>query len=256
MHADLPRFTGSVEHALDDKGRLIVPARFRERLGPGFVLTVAPPDPCLALLPSVTWAKFCDRLEAVPRKDEAFRRFVRHLFAHTEEVACDAQGRLVIPAALRLVRRDYPRRRLRGFAHSRRGLGQGTLRGPRRSARRGRRVHRRPGAVLMWQDVVTHVPVLLEPAMELLAIRTDGIYVDATFGAGGHSKAILARLGSGRLIALDADPSAAVRAQAIADTRLIFVHANFRTLCARAGSARDRRDRRRALRLGGFVHAV
>jgi MraZ protein len=101
VHADLPRFTGSVEHALDDKGRLIVPARFRERLGPGFVLTVAPPDPCLALLPSVTWANFCDRLEAVPRKDEAFRRFVRHLFAHTEEVACDAQGRLVIPAALR-----------------------------------------------------------------------------------------------------------------------------------------------------------
>ena len=42
MHADLPRFTGSVEHALDDKGRLIVPARFRERLGTGFVLEVTP----------------------------------------------------------------------------------------------------------------------------------------------------------------------------------------------------------------------
>ena len=41
MHAELPRFTGSVEHALDDKSRLIVPARFRERLGAGFVLTIA-----------------------------------------------------------------------------------------------------------------------------------------------------------------------------------------------------------------------
>ena len=41
MHADLPRFLGSAEHALDDKGRLIVPARFRERLGPGFVITIA-----------------------------------------------------------------------------------------------------------------------------------------------------------------------------------------------------------------------
>ena len=101
MHAELPRFTGSVEHALDDKGRLIVPARFRERLGAGFVLTVGLPDPCLALLPSATWANFCARLEAAPRKDEAFRRFVRHLFARTEEVACDAQGRLVIPATLR-----------------------------------------------------------------------------------------------------------------------------------------------------------
>ena len=101
MHAELPRFTGSVEHALDDKSRLIVPARFRERLGTGFVLTIGEPDPCLALYPQATWAEFCNRLEAAPRKDERFRRFVRHLFAHTEEVACDAQGRLVIPAALR-----------------------------------------------------------------------------------------------------------------------------------------------------------
>ena len=101
MHAELPRFTGSVEHALDDKGRLIVPARFRERLGAGFVLTIAQPDPCLVLYPTITWAEFCNRLEAAPRKDEQFRRLVRHVFAHTEEVACDAQGRLVIPTALR-----------------------------------------------------------------------------------------------------------------------------------------------------------
>jgi len=101
MHADLPRFTGFVEHALDDKGRLIVPARFRERLGTGFVLTVAQPDPCLALYPAATWAGFCSRLEAAPHKDERYRRMVRHLFAHTDEVACDAQGRLLIPGPLR-----------------------------------------------------------------------------------------------------------------------------------------------------------
>jgi MraZ protein len=101
VHAELPRFTGSVEHALDEKGRLVVPARFRERLGAGFVITIAQLEPCLALYPSVTWAEFCTRLEEAPRKDERFRRLVRHLFAHTEEVACDAQGRLLIPAALR-----------------------------------------------------------------------------------------------------------------------------------------------------------
>ncbi len=101
MHADLPRFTGYVEHALDDKGRLIVPARFRERLGTGFILTIAPPDTCLALYPEATWAEFCSRLEAAPRKDDHYRRFVRHLFAHTDEVACDSQGRLLLPAALR-----------------------------------------------------------------------------------------------------------------------------------------------------------
>ena len=101
MHAELPRFAGFVEHALDDKGRLIVPARFRERLGTGFVLTVAQPDPCLALYPMATWNVFCNHLQTAPRKDEQFRRMVRHLFAHTEEVACDAQGRLVIPGPLR-----------------------------------------------------------------------------------------------------------------------------------------------------------
>ncbi|MGA8533952.1 MAG: division/cell wall cluster transcriptional repressor MraZ [Candidatus Tumulicola sp.] len=101
MHAELPRFAGSEQHALDDKGRLIVPARFRERLGPGFVLTIAHPDPCLALYPTATWIEFCGRLEAVPRKDDRYRRFVRYLFAHTEEVACDSQGRVVVPGLLR-----------------------------------------------------------------------------------------------------------------------------------------------------------
>jgi MraZ protein len=59
------------------------------------------PEPCLALYPAVTWAEFCTRLEEAPRKDERFRRLVRNIFAHTEEVACDAQGRLLIPGALR-----------------------------------------------------------------------------------------------------------------------------------------------------------
>jgi len=70
-------------------------------LGPGFFLTIAEPDPCLALYPAITWGEFCARLEAAPTKDERYRRFVRHLFSHTEEVACDAQGRLVIPATHR-----------------------------------------------------------------------------------------------------------------------------------------------------------
>ncbi len=101
MHAELPRFAGSEQHALDHKGRLIVPARFRERLGPQFVLTIAHPDPCLALYPTATWIEFCGRLEAVPVKDERYRRYVRYLFAHSEETGCDAQGRVVVPARLR-----------------------------------------------------------------------------------------------------------------------------------------------------------
>ncbi len=78
-----------------------MPARFRERLGAKFIVTIAEPDPCLALYPQATWEAFCERLEAAPLKDERYRRFVRHLFAHTDEASLDAQGRILIAPALR-----------------------------------------------------------------------------------------------------------------------------------------------------------
>ena len=54
-----------------------------------------------------------------------------------------------------------------------------------------------------------HVPVLLDETVEALSIRADGIYVDGTFGRGGHSRALLARLGpAGRLVGFDKDPEA------------------------------------------------
>jgi MraZ protein len=99
--ADRPSFNGSVEHSLDEKGRLVVPARFRERLGAGFFLTVALPDPCLALYPAATWAEQLEKIEHAPKKDASYRDFVRFLFAHTDEVSCDGQGRLMLPPALR-----------------------------------------------------------------------------------------------------------------------------------------------------------
>ena len=98
---DVPRFTGRAEHALDDKSRLVVPARFRERLGAKFIVTIAAPEPCLALYPQATWEGFCERLEAAAVKDDRYRRLVRHLFANSDEVTLDAQGRLLIPAPLR-----------------------------------------------------------------------------------------------------------------------------------------------------------
>ena len=77
-----------------------------------------------------------------------------------------------------------------------------------------------------------HQSVLATEAIEALAVRPDGIYVDGTFGRGGHSRLILERLGPrGRLIALDRDPEAAAAASAIADPRFTFVQTNF----ARAG---------------------
>lgn len=77
-------------------------------------------------------------------------------------------------------------------------------------------------------SVGSHVSVLLKEAVEALAVRADGTYVDATFGRGGHSREILARLGpAGRLVALDRDPVAVAAGQSIADSRFLLVHAAF-----------------------------
>lgn len=80
-----------------------------------------------------------------------------------------------------------------------------------------------------------HIPALLPQALQALDIRPDGVYVDCTFGGGGHSRAILQALGSdGRLLAFDQDSDAAARAMAdstfVNDTRFTFVLGNFRFL--------------------------
>ena len=72
-----------------------------------------------------------------------------------------------------------------------------------------------------------HVPVLLQESVSALDIKENGVYVDATFGGGGHSREILSRLGpEGRLIAFDRDEDAL--ANAPQDSRLTLVHNNFR----------------------------
>jgi 16S rRNA (cytosine1402-N4)-methyltransferase len=78
-----------------------------------------------------------------------------------------------------------------------------------------------------------HIPVLLDEAMEWLAVRPEGIYVDATIGAGGHARAILERLTTGHLIGIDKDPAAIEMArtslQAYGD-RLTLVRQDFAEL--------------------------
>jgi 16S rRNA (cytosine1402-N4)-methyltransferase len=68
-----------------------------------------------------------------------------------------------------------------------------------------------------------HLPVLLEEAVAALSVKPDGVYVDATFGRGGHSRGILAQLGRrGRLVALDRDPAAEAVARSWRDARFRF----------------------------------
>lgn len=71
-----------------------------------------------------------------------------------------------------------------------------------------------------------HIPVLLQPSIEGLNINPNGVYVDVTFGGGGHARAILERLQNGRLIAFDQDADAAINLPD--DERITFVPHNFR----------------------------
>ncbi len=86
------------------------------------------------------------------------------------------------------------------------------------------------------QNSEYHIPVMLNEALEGLSLRSDGTYVDVTFGGGGHSRAILERLGEGgRLYAFDQDEDAARRVESgewstESDAQFIFINENFKYL--------------------------
>ena len=80
----------------------------------------------------------------------------------------------------------------------------------------------------MTSSLSKHIPVLLEEAIIGLSIKKGGIYLDCTFGRGGHSKEILKNLGpNGRLISMDKDQAAIDSAQKINDKRFEIINSNF-----------------------------
>ncbi len=84
-------------------------------------------------------------------------------------------------------------------------------------------------------DDLRHHAVLLDEAVDAVALRPDGCYVDGTFGRGGHSRALLQRLTpAGRLLAFDKDPEAIAAGQALAgsEPRLTVIHASFAAMAA------------------------
>ena len=88
---------------------------------------------------------------------------------------------------------------------------------------------REPGAAA--DSGLSHATVLLHEAVEALQVKPEGVYVDGTFGRGGHSRLILSKLGAkGRLLALDKDPAAVAEARTIADARFGIVHSGFEHL--------------------------
>lgn len=93
-------FLGEYQHSLDTKGRLIVPAKFRDGLGESFVVTKGL-DSCLFAYPKREWEIFEDKLKQLPLTNPGARKFVRFFFAGAIECDLDNQGRIMIPQNLR-----------------------------------------------------------------------------------------------------------------------------------------------------------
>ncbi len=93
-------FLGRFSHNLDTKGRVAVPARFREALAEGLVLTRGI-DRCLALYPMAAWRPLAERVSALPLSDPNARHFRRMVFAEAVDLELDSQGRILVPPELR-----------------------------------------------------------------------------------------------------------------------------------------------------------
>ncbi len=99
------RFMGQYEHTLDEKGRVIIPAKLRDVVDPevdgsGFVITPGPED-CLCLYTESEWGRTCEEMDRQPKGSPEFRQFQRVWYANAEPLGVDRQGRILLPERLR-----------------------------------------------------------------------------------------------------------------------------------------------------------
>ena len=93
-------FIGEYRHSLDTKGRVIVPAKFRDGLGDKFVITKGL-DGCLFAYSKEEWTNFENKIKTLPLTNKDARAFVRFFFSGAVECEIDKQGRTLIPPMLR-----------------------------------------------------------------------------------------------------------------------------------------------------------
>ena len=93
-------FLGRYAHNMDAKGRLAIPARYRDALAAGLILTRGI-DRCLALYPLEAWRPLAEKVAALPLTDADARNFRRLVFAEAVDLNLDGQGRILIPPDLR-----------------------------------------------------------------------------------------------------------------------------------------------------------
>ncbi|MCC6453490.1 MAG: division/cell wall cluster transcriptional repressor MraZ [Caldilineaceae bacterium] len=94
-------FLGEFSHSLDSKGRLTIPAKFRDQLAPGLVVTRSPQDRCLLLMPQDKWEEVASKVNALPLADPRSALLRRAIFSAAEDFKPDRQGRILISQRLR-----------------------------------------------------------------------------------------------------------------------------------------------------------
>lgn len=95
-------FSGSFDHSLDSKGRVIIPASFRDALGENFTITINPNKTAVAIYPKEVWDGQLERLSHINPMDKVGMRYERYLMSISfSGNSMDAQGRVLIPAKLR-----------------------------------------------------------------------------------------------------------------------------------------------------------
>jgi MraZ protein len=93
-------FLGEYQHTLDPKGRVVLPAKFRDGLADGCVITKGQ-ERCLYVFPLDRWETEVERVNTLPRTDARTRKLTRSFFAGADQQSPDKQGRVQIPAKLR-----------------------------------------------------------------------------------------------------------------------------------------------------------
>lgn len=93
-------FIGEFNHTVDDKGRVTIPARYRQELEDGGIVTRGL-DGCLVLYPDLEWKVLTEKVKELPMTDRRARDFRRFFYGSAAEAALDRQGRILIPAYLR-----------------------------------------------------------------------------------------------------------------------------------------------------------
>ncbi len=93
-------FMGEYNHTVDTKGRLIIPAKFRESLGEEFIVTKGL-DGCLFVFPKDEWQIFEDKLRTLPLTQKSARKFTRFFMGAAVTCELDKQGRILLPQSLR-----------------------------------------------------------------------------------------------------------------------------------------------------------